>query len=681
MATYKTPDVYVEEISVFPPSVAEVETAVPAFIGYTEKAEHQGESLALEPTRIDSLVEYEERFGGAPPVTIDEVSLDANNSVQNASVTSPFFMYDALRLFFKNGGGKCYIISVGSYEDSPAKSAFESGLTRLRKEDEPTLILFPDAVLLDTDLYALQQQALSQCNDLKDRFAIFDLLESRSTDATFGWEEGYEEFRNRIGINYLKYGAAYTPYLKANLPKTIHFRDLQGNIAKQGSPIDLGSLATGDALEDARTTLNNLKAAVADVDAMTGDSAGGRENFLTNEALISGSTAETLKEGYEYLLSEFRTEISAASPDADDARTAFLNLMRYTYNALLSLVDAWADASSPLLTNSSLLTDVKNAISGTVQDLVSTLNGYNLGAETTVGGHISEAVDEDDATGYAWQADWGTAFSGASADTSVYPETGSNDEEQITNMEAAEDDITDVFNEINLAIGDMIEAAQSYEHTYEQKLQEEFPVYRNILSKVTGALTEMPPSGAVAGAYAAVDANRGVWKAPANVSLASVSGLTQKINSEDQEELNVDVNAGKSINAIRAFTGKGILIWGARTLAGNDNEWRYVPVRRFFNMVEESVKKSTYWAVFEPNDANLWTRVKAMIDNYLVQKWRDGALAGAKPDEAFYVNVGLGKTMTAQDILEGRLIIEIGLAVVRPAEFIILRFMHKMQES
>jgi hypothetical protein len=178
-----------------------------------------------------------------------------------------------------------------------------------------------------------------------------------------------------------------------------------------------------------------------------------------------------------------------------------------------------------------------------------------------------------------------------------------------------------------------------------------------------------------------VDANRGVWKAPANVSLASVSGLTQKINGEDQEELNVDVNAGKSINAIRAFTGKGILIWGARTLAGNDNEWRYVPVRRFFNMVEESIKKSTYWAVFEPNDANLWTRVKAMIDNYLVQKWRDGALAGAKPEEAFYVNVGLGKTMTAQDILEGRLIIEIGLAVVRPAEFIILRFMHKMQES
>jgi len=145
--------------------------------------------------------------------------------------------------------------------------------------------------------------------------------------------------------------------------------------------------------------------------------------------------------------------------------------------------------------------------------------------------------------------------------------------------------------------------------------------------------------------------------------------------------MNVDPTSGKSINAIRAFTGKGTLVWGARTTAGNDNEWRYVSVRRFFNMAEESIKKATYWAVFEPNDANLWVKVKAMIENYLILKWKDGALAGAKPEHAFYVKVGLGVTMTAIDILEGRLNVEIGLAVVRPAEFIIIKFSHKMQES
>ena len=145
--------------------------------------------------------------------------------------------------------------------------------------------------------------------------------------------------------------------------------------------------------------------------------------------------------------------------------------------------------------------------------------------------------------------------------------------------------------------------------------------------------------------------------------------------------MNVDTVAGKSINAIRSFTGKGTLVWGGRTLAGNDNEWRYISVRRFFNMAEESIKKATEQFVSEPNDKNTWVRVKAMITNFLTAQWRAGALAGSTPEKAFYVNIGLGETMTAIDILEGNMIVEIGMAVVRPAEFIILKFSHKMQEA
>ena len=248
-------------------------------------------------------------------------------------------------------------------------------------------------------------------------------------------------------------------------------------------------------------------------------------------------------------------------------------------------------------------------------------------------------------------------------------------------MKAAESSLYKVLDDTDTAIKSVLAAAKKYVDNNEKTLKTEFPLFKNILVQVGRALTVLPPSGAVVGVYAAVDTNRGVWKAPANVSLNSVSGLTETIDSKEQETLNVDVVAGKSINAIRAFTGKGILIWGARTLAGNDNEWRYVPVRRFFNMVEESIKKSTYWAVFEPNDANTWIKVKAMIENYLILKWKDGALQGAKPDDAFFVKVGLGTTMTAQDILEGRMNVEIGMAVVRPAEFIILKFSHKMVES
>ena len=144
--------------------------------------------------------------------------------------------------------------------------------------------------------------------------------------------------------------------------------------------------------------------------------------------------------------------------------------------------------------------------------------------------------------------------------------------------------------------------------------------------------------------------------------------------------MNVDPSTGKSINIIRT-NDQGTIVWGCRTLAGNDNEWRQIPVRRFFIFAEESIKKATEQFVFQPNDANTWVMVRAMIENFLTIQWRRGALRGSKPDQAFYVRVGLGQTMTPLDILEGRMIIEIGMNVVRAAEIIILRFSHKMEEA
>ncbi|SIO07743.1 phage tail sheath family protein [Algoriphagus halophilus] len=212
-------------------------------------------------------------------------------------------------------------------------------------------------------------------------------------------------------------------------------------------------------------------------------------------------------------------------------------------------------------------------------------------------------------------------------------------------------------------------------------LKNEPSLYRSVIAEINKSYITLPPSGAIAGIYARVDSQRGVWKAPANVDVRSIISPSKKVSHEQQANLNVDATSGKSINAIRTFTGKGTLVWGARTLAGNDNEWKYVPVRRLYIFIEESVKKATEFVVFEPNDANTWLRTKTMIENFLSKLWRDGALAGAKPEQAFFVKVGLGQTMSAQDILEGRLIIEIGMAAVRPAEFIILKFSHKLQES
>jgi len=186
----------------------------------------------------------------------------------------------------------------------------------------------------------------------------------------------------------------------------------------------------------------------------------------------------------------------------------------------------------------------------------------------------------------------------------------------------------------------------------------------------------LPPSALLAGIYAKTDREKGVWKAPANIALQGVVKPTVAISDNTQEALNVDATTGKSINAIRSFVGQGTLVWGARTLAGNSNEWRYIPVRRLFITVEESVKKAIAQFVFENNDAKTWVKVSSMVNSYLNGIWKEGALLGAKAEDAYFVSVGLGTTMTAQDVLEGKMIVRIGLSAVRPAEFIVLEFSH-----
>ncbi|GGA83659.1 hypothetical protein GCM10011369_27100 [Neiella marina] len=469
MPAYKTPGVYVEEISVFPPSVAEVETAIPAFVGYTEKASKStANDLILKPTKISSMTEFNQYFGDC---AYDDISLSITASgtsyvTSSFSVPDPsYILWYAMKMFFDNGGGKCYIVSVGTHKTTPvvnnegdesddvtAKYGLLDGIKAVQNEDEPTLLVVPEATkLTTTDYQALVQAMLLQCSVLQDRFAIFDVFQGNSkldSDAQ-GINRGY------FGSNHLKYGASYYPFVKTTM------------------------------LHKVKADLSNVKVTI------------GAESEVTLGSLETSNTA--------------------------------------------------------------------------------------------------------------------------------------------------------AFNYVK--------------------------------KKITEAYVTLPPSSSVAGAYASVDLNRGVWKSPANISLVGVIEPVVKIDTPYQDELNVDAGSGKSINAIRAVAGKGTLIWGARTLAGNDNEWRYISVRRFFNLVEESVKKSTDWAVFEPNDANTWVKVRGMIESYLTQKWREGALVGAKPEDAFFVRCGLGVTMNAQDILEGRMNVEIGMAVVRPAEFIILKFSHKLQNS
>lgn len=180
----------------------------------------------------------------------------------------------------------------------------------------------------------------------------------------------------------------------------------------------------------------------------------------------------------------------------------------------------------------------------------------------------------------------------------------------------------------------------------------------------------VPPSGTIAGVYSRSDTTRGVQKAPANETLRGVVGLDVQYNNGEQDILNP---AG--VNLIRAFTGQGIRVWGARTCSSN-SLWKYINVRRLFIFIEGSIKNGSSWVVFEPNTEQLWARVQRTIDAFLTRVWRDGALSGTSPSEAFYIEIGRS-TMTQDDIDNGRLVCVIGVAPVKPAEFVVFRITQK----
>jgi len=651
-STLKTPGVYVKEISKFPPSVAQVETAIPAFVGYTEKAKKDAdEDLLNDPMRITSLLDYITYFGGAQKETeftvnvVEDTNGDKTITVNEPAIAdkSPFKMYYAMQMYFANGGGPCYIVSVGLYGSgassqvtSPDFNQLNNGLDLLRKEDEPTLILFPDAVSLDADttFYSLYNNALTQCKDLQDRFAIIDTY-TQDEDVEMNDPEGV---RNRItsDAEEKKYGGVYFPYLKTILNYEVDEAQVAithtggaapAPIAQASVNAALGKLITLEAdTADLETALNT---AVTAIDATSGGSAD--EDAI---ALVPATVAaiDALITHLEATIVQAEIVVSATR-DAADAATVVgeANTADNTANTL----------------DASITTNLRSSIFD-FQGIKDTLN-----AATT-----KAAVDGTGAGGTA-----NTEAASINLQTQI--------------LDLIDNPITDAITAIvasggtaGILNGRSLEEAESLDNETYNAIKKELEKIKIVLS----------PGSSMAGVYARVDSDRGVWKAPANVSLKYVVKPSVKITNEIQSRLNVDTS-GKSINAIRSFTGKGVMVWGARTLAGNSSEWRYVSVRRFFNMVEESVKKATEQFVFEPNDANTWVKVRAMIENFLTNQWRAGALAGATADDAFYVRVGLNQTMTAQEILDGVMNVEIGMAAVRPAEFIVLKFSHKMQES
>ena len=617
MSEFKTPGVYIQEISTLPASVASVATAIPAFVGYTKQRIENDETFAINtPKRIRSLLEFEEMFGNsfnefynvtltdpAPGETTPGIGIVFRETGGNSS---PYILYHQVRMFFANGGGPCYIVSVGDFvsvatdpltipADLPNASDIDkdvllAGLAACKEIDEITILCVPETVMLTTaaNRKEINDAMLSQSAGLQDRFAVIDVL-SDSTSSVFN--DGNNFRSNDVSSDNLRYGAAYYPQLETlfsypYLAEQVHIID--SRTAPKYNNQRLSTVDTG--IEVNGTDFNTTACMLIRVEDFN--------NIGLDTLTING---ESLVEG--------------------------------------------TDFNGPFASNSAAATAIETAINanGTLSPVVTA--AINGAATTTV----VVTVDIAGSGGNSLAATYLDSGSGAAISLQGIS-LGAGETTITENFTGGSDGIDkELFNAIKAAL-------------------DQFKI-------------DLYPSGAMAGIYARVDRDRGVWKAPANVSVNRVNAAKIKVTREEQENLNVDATSGKSINAIRYFNGKGILVWGARTLAGNDNEWRYVPVRRFYNFAEESIKKATEFVVFEPNDAKTWIRTKAMIENFLLQLWSAGALAGATSEDAFFVKVGLGETMTPLDILEGRLNIEIGLAVVRPAEFIILKFSHKLQES
>jgi phage tail sheath protein FI len=623
----RTPGVYIEEIKNVSPSVTQVPTAIPAFIGYTEK----GPSV---PLRISSLVEFEELFGGT--IVPKGITIDLDNNIYSIE-ESKYKLYNSLKLFYLNGGNICYVISIGTYKDNPTFNdyqEFKNGLDQLRKIDEITLLLAPDAVnLSNSNLGNLHQLMLQQCSELKDRFAILD-VKPNIISGKPNVVSSCENFRNNVGSNNLKYGAAYYPFLKVKGEHKFNFKTIDD-------------------------TVNFEKIYASNPEVL--DKV---QKFKSLHALVY---EEFPNKGIIY---KWRNNVSQQYKEKLEIENNFINTKDY-FNTLIKLLAILGKYSA--IADVGLKTIIENNINDTLRNLLQNLMDFKAAFNNLYDPETNEAWSYEkripDIETENFEGVWLPLKI-----SSINPYTGiqENSYPLVGNLNKTQFALDSIRKSILNNMDNTIAAIENYMQQQEDILVAIIPIFNEIVTNASLEMNTIPPSGAIAGIYAKIDATRGVWKAPANVKIEGIIELSDIIKDNEQNDMNINIS-GKSINAIRSFTGRGILVWGSRTLAGNDNEWRYVSVMRTLIMLQESIRNATMQFVFEPNDANTWVRIKAMIDTYLTSLWRSGALQGAKPEHAFYIKSGLGETMIGQDILENRLIVEIGIAVVRPAEFIILK--------
>ncbi len=700
-----TPGVYTVEKSAFPPAVAEVPTAIPAFLGYTEFATKNGKPIT-EPILINSMAEYQLYFGGpppfkypitklavptpgVPPVGYDFEINDNYYVVGEATSGNSFYLYHSLQLFYQNGGGPCYISSVGNYfsnvasltggpptvtPTTPDKSHLLTGLELLTRlsDPKPTIILSPDALLLEqADYYTVQEQILMQCGELKDRIAIIDVYQGYQSNSESGV---IDNFRNMVGNNFMSYGVSYYPFLETTIvdPSEVTY----ANVDQSKSNPDATQLS--DIFPGAQA-INSLASMTEDLTNVEQLTVPPPFNFATTPTTIPKAAATGIVAYPNWTIA-----FNAAPPPTP---TNFVDTLAWQLNVIyamaLTLTTLGTDKSLPYPDVKITSQDLLNGI-----DAMMKPSGYNASLLYGLAPYDSNFVTTSKGTGIKVMTAANlpkacSTVAGSTAPTistaNPYPVTATTPASQFGIINSQ---IQKVFNAMNTAISQVTNLANTLLSQYNSSFENSNANYKNLMAGIAKEASQLPPGPAMAGVMTLVDNSEGVWVSPANININSVTQPAIAINNEEQASLNVDVIAGKSINAIRSFPGRGAaIIWGARTLDGNSLDWRYVSIRRTMIMIEQSVANAAFQFVFALNDASTWVTTEGMIGNFLHNLWTAGCLQGASAGDAYKVSVGLGKTMTPVDILQGIMRVEVKVAIVHPAEFIIITYEQEMAKS
>ena len=676
----KTPGVYIVEKSAFPNSVVEVATAIPAFIGYTERANNGADSLRRKPWRIASVAEYERYFGGAPEPKFSlkrfddklaerRIAADAELAKSTAAAQEAGTAFNQAKAVYDESS-EAKAAAAKRDELKPLREAVSKAAATKDQKDA--------AEKAEAELANLEDQASKSplLKTWQDRQRVADAAEKAlvnatmsadvvraSTDklppkATMAKPRTQVTEVNKDGRKYLlmrEPGAAGHRYLMH--PAMRHF------FQNGGGPCYIVSVGLYDE---------------SVIEA--GDDEKGLAGGLT-----------PLKNEQEPTLIVVPDAVLLPRAECVSVQIAALKHCGYDMKNRVAVLDVWGGELGRQDPAGSCIDEFRKDIGVNFLDYAAAYYPWlNTSLMQTGDFHYWMIDSADDLAAILWE-DLG--LSGSDTDD----KRAEQQRAALIDLKRSDDDWVKVVEGlIDGSSENDDQKATARQRLRDSKLKKhDIAAHKMLLDKSLLAMSDlfakireetlvqmnlMPPSAAMAGLYTMVDSTRGVWKAPANVSVAGVVKPAVEISHADQEDLNVTTQ-GKSINAIRSFVGEGALVWGARTLDGNSLDWRYINVRRTMIMLEESCRLAAKGMVFEPNVANTWVTIKSMISNFLTGIWKRGGLAGAVSDDAFSVHVGLGETMTPEDILEGILRVTVLVAISRPAEFIEITFQQQMQKS